>query len=231
MGTSDAVSRQDRALEHLNVDSRRRHDYPRRVHSDPSTKRLLVTLRRMVHAAKAQVGAVFVPREDSLVLAAQIALDQPALDVVHACWFRNQAELRSGTIVRYSATCLWPLFKGPQIAALLYLDRVPPDFPDNQAREDAALLAARAPMCGKPSPLATLAGPAYRPADMLAEIERDRLVMLLRQHRGNVSDVACAMGVCRDTVYKLTRDARPPVDIDEFRPRRPGRRPRRKQET
>ncbi len=166
-----------------------------------------------------------------MALVAQIAVDQPALDIVHACWFRNQAELRGGAMVRFSAACLWPLFKGPRIAALLYLDRVPADFPDDRARDDAALVGARAPLCGKPSTLETLAGPAYRPADLLAQAARDQLVMLLRQHRGNVSDVAAALGVCRDTVYKRTREARPPVDIDEFRPRRPGRRPPRGRET
>lgn len=184
----------------------------------------------MLRAAKAHVGAVFVPRGDGLALAAQIALDQPALDIVHATWFRKQDDLHSGTIVRFGAACLWPLFKGPRVCALLYLDRVPADFPDDRARDDAALVAARAPMCGKPSALETLSSSASRPDDVVAELQRDRLTMLLRQHRGNVSDVACTLGVCRETVYKLTREAQPPLDIDQFRPGKPRRPPLRKRE-
>jgi hypothetical protein len=184
----------------------------------------------MLRAAKAHVGAVFVLRGDGLALVAHIDVDQPALDIAYACWTRNQDELRRGTIVRFGAACLWPLFKGPQICALLYLDRVPPDFPDDRARDDAALVAARAPKCGRPSALETLASSTSTLDDVLAELQRDRLVMLLRQHRGNVSDVACALGVCRDTVYKLSREARPPLDIDQFRPRKPRRPPLRKRE-
>lgn len=209
------------------LDRRTGHAYSPRVYSDASTTRLLVTLKRIVRVARAEVGAVFVPRGDGLALVTQIGIDQPALDVVHACWFRNLPELRAGRIVRFSAACLWPLFNGPQIVALIYLDRAPADFPDDHTREDAALVAARAPRCGKPSALASLAGNGYRPADIGAQLERDQLVMLLRQHRGNVSDVAYAMAVSRDTVYKRAREARPLVDIDEFRPRK-RRPPRRK---
>ncbi len=199
------------------------------MYSDSGTTRLLIVLRRIARVARAQVSAVFVPRGAGLALVAQIGIDQPALDVVNACWFRNQSDLRAGRTVRFSGAYLWPLFDGPQVAALIYLDRVTPDFPDQHTRDLAALVALRAPRCGKPSALEALAGASYRPGDILAQLERDRLVMALREHRGNVSDVAHVLGVCRDTVYKLAREAVPMVDIDEFRPRRRPRpaRPRR----
>lgn len=183
-------------------------------------------LKRVARRAQAQIGAVFVPRGDGLALVAQFGINQPALDVVNACWLRHQKELRAGHVVRFSAARLWPLFDGPEIAALVYLDRAPADFPDDRTRDDGALIAARAQRCGKPSALDALVPPGYRPADIIAELERDQLVMLLTTHRGNVTAVAGAMGLCRDTVYDLLRNAKPSLSIEQFRPRR-RRRPRR----
>lgn len=192
--------------------------YPLVVHfDDASTTRLRVLLMRVVRRAQAKVAAVFVPRGEGLALVVQVGVDQAALDIAHAGWLRHNKTLRAGRVVRFGMARLWPLFDGPAITALVFVDRAPEDFPDERMREDGALIALRAPRCGKLSALDTYAPADYRPEDVIAEFERDRLVLLLRQHRGNVSAIATAMGVCRDTVYD--RIAHADLDLAAFRPR------------
>lgn len=188
---------------------------------DAATRRLRVLLKRVARRSDAKVSAVFVPRGDDLALVVQFGIDQLALDVVRAGWRRHQSVLRAGQLVRFGLASLWPVFEGPEIAAVIYVDRTPDDFPDDRTRDDGALIAARAPRCGKPSALDACLTVGYRPETVIAELEHNRLAELFTTHRGNVTAVAHALGVCRDTAYAKARQAN--IDIDAFRPwrRRP----------
>ena len=69
-----------------------------------------------------------------------------------------------------------------------------------------------------PSPHGTEAGQFERMGQAFREQELEALRAALREHGGNVSDAARALGVSRQKVYRLI-EADPTLDLDAFRKR------------
>lgn len=187
------------------------------MHLDPtSAERLKVLLERIAQRAHAEVRAIFVPRNDDLALVTQVGVTQVFIDIVKTTWVHRRKELLAGRLVRHGACIVWPTFDGPELSALLFLDRAPADFPDTPTREDGALIGARAPHWGLPSALAPYPARAQRLTSVVVHLLREDLIHRLTTHHGNVAAVARDLGVCRDTVYQRAERLR--INIEEFRP-------------
>ncbi len=161
---------------------------------------------------------LFVPRDAGPALVAYHDVTQSALDIAHSVWARRREDLRAGRIVPYGHAAVWPLFDGPELAAFLYLDRIPADFPDDDSRAHAADITARLRRLIVPSRVATYLATGLSLAEAADEVERDRLVMALDLCGGNVAAAARHLGIARETLYK--RAHRLDVEIHKLRQRR-----------
>ncbi len=188
---------------------------------EPALTHLRVLVAALAERAGATSVVLFVPRDAGPALVAYHDVTQAALDIAHSVWARKREELRAGRIVSYGHAVVWPLFDGPELAAFLYLDRTPPDFPDDDSRAHGADITARLRRVLLPSRVATYLATGLSLAEAADEVERDRLVMALDLCGGNVTAAARHLGITRETLYK--RAHRLEVEIRKVRQRRLGR--------
>lgn len=182
---------------------------------------LLELIRQDACAARA---ALFAPSGKGLSMLAQREIDQSGLDIAHACWVRQRTELDTGRMLLYGCAVLWPLFDGPVLTALIYLDRAREGFPDDASRGDAARLLRIMANVSIGSPVAAYLDAGIVASQAADSFLADQLAMALQGASGNVTGVARALGLSRETVYE--RVDRFGIDLEEFRPRRRGRRRR-----
>jgi hypothetical protein len=188
---------------------------------EPALTHLRVLVAALAERAGAGSVVLFVPRDAGPALIAYHDVNQSALDIAHSVWARRREDLRAGRIVPYGHAAVWPLFDGPELAAFLYLDRIPADFPDDDSRAHAADITARLRRLVVPSRVATYLATGLSLAEAADEVERDRLVMALDLCGGNVAAAARHLGIARETLYK--RAHRLDVEIRKLRQRRLGR--------
>lgn len=170
-------------------------------------------------AAGASVCALFIPRQQAgLALVCQESLDQVALDIAHGAWARRREDFEAGRAARYGQALVLPLFDGPRLVGIGYFNPAGDAFPDEEARADTALVAARLaqvrPAGGYSSYAATgLSGP-----DAIDDVFRDQLAVILDGAEGNVSMAARQVGLTRQALYN--RADKLGVDLSTFRKRR-----------
>lgn len=186
--------------------------YPERYEA-----RLKALLMLIIAETEADRAALFVPRGSGLAILAQVEVDQATIDLAEAGWAHKQRELHAGQIVRYGRCLLWPLFDGPELAAMVFADRAPEAFPDDLSRQNGALLVARLKGMEMPTRVRAVVSAGVSADESLDEVQRDQLALLLRRFHGNVAAVARELGVRRSTVYR--RADRHGLDASAFRPR------------
>jgi hypothetical protein len=188
---------------------------------EPSDAALRAQLTLLTEDAGATRSAVFAPRDTGLALVTHCDVDQTALDLAQAGWARRREHLRAGRLVRYGRTVLWPLFDGPSLVALVYLDQVNEDFPNAECRGAGEQLRLRLARMQMPSPVGTYLAAGLSFIDAAEAVLRDQLAMALDVLDGNVSAVARRLRVTRETVY--ARAERFGLDVESFRRQRPRR--------
>lgn len=182
---------------------------------------LRILVAGLSERAGATCGVLFATRESGPVLADRFEVDQTALSIVYSAWARRRHELQAGAILRYGTAVIWPLFDGPQLVALVYLDRVAATFPDDGARHLADDIRDR--LRGlTTTTLSSYLAVGVNALEAGLEVQRDHLMMALDFHHYNVAAVALLFGVARDTIYR--RADRLGIDILEERRRHAGRR-------
>jgi hypothetical protein len=179
--------------------------------------RLKALLGLLAADARSRRAGLFVPRGSGLALVAQIEVNQQVIDLAEGAWARRRDTLLAGKGVRHGEGLLWPLFKGPEFAALVYLDCAPPDFPRDQDGATGALLVGRLSRMELPSRVRSLLLAGVPARDSLKEAARGQLALLLRRFNGNVAAVARELGVKRSTVYRRADSYG--LDTAAFRPR------------
>lgn len=188
----------------------------------PTLTRLRLVVAALAERAGATSVVLFAPRDTGLTMVVQHEVTQAALDLAHSAWMRKRELLQAGSVVRYGRAVVWPLFDGPKLVALVYLDAAPAQFPDDEAREHGSDLILRLRRLNPPSPVATYLATGLSLADAFEEVQRDQLALALELYHGNVTAAARLLGVTRETIYK--RAHRLGLDIPTFRARRAPRR-------
>lgn len=184
---------------------------------DPATRRLRIILDALANHAGAECCALFMPRKPGVGLVAHNReVDQKALDAVLSAWVRHRAELDRGTLVPFGHGLVWPLFDGPKLAALLYLDVAPPGFPeDDEARNYVLEIVARLRHVSPPTVVNNYLALGLSLIDARQEAERDQIAMALQVSHGKVRAAARLLGVTRETVYQ--RASKYGIDLDAFK--------------
>ncbi len=192
--------------------------------NDPHVGKLQALLELVRQDANSARVALFAPSGKGLSLLAQKNIDQSGLDIAHACWVRQRREIDAARPFLYGCALLWPLFDGPELKALLYLDRVREGFPDDTSREDARRLLRIMTNVRVGSPVAAYLDAGIVATKVADSFLADQLAMALQGANGNVTSAARALGISRETVYE--RVDRFGIDLETFRPRRRGHRRR-----
>jgi hypothetical protein len=150
----------------------------------------------VMNLSSAQSGAVFLAGRE-LSLFSSSGITQTGLDWVGDCWEQSRQDLRSGSVLSREDDWLVPARHGDDLVALVYLRAAKPDY--DGVVEVTPLLAeaaAQGQAAPESSPVDT-----YLESALQEDIERRRLVLLLRRHEWNISRVARELGVTRQTVY------------------------------
>lgn len=191
--------------------------------SKQALSRLCSLLKVMADEAGAECAALYAPASGGLSLVKQVGLDQAASDLVFAAWAKHEARLSAGQPVRYGVAVFRPLFdkRERKLVAVLFLDHMADDFPEDLWLDVCGRIVRLMQFVEPTNPIATYLACGLNYIDAVAELERDRLAVALRQTDGNVSAAARRLGICRDTVY--VRAAQLGMDVRAFRLRRPRR--------
>jgi len=162
-------------------------------------------------------------RNSKLTLFATRGIAPPVVDAIETLWRRARGQLRGGEtlLLRESGggqgvrplasegVAVLPVFDGEELLALLYLDGPAAGLVPVADLEWVARLSrtvARS-VARVPEP------PAAEPADVesylertpVADIHRQKLLLLLERNRWNIAQVARLMGVTRRTIYMRLR--------------------------
>lgn len=156
-----------------------------------------------------------------LALVTQIEMDQQAWDIPHALWARKREQLEAGHIERYGFALVWPLFDGPKLVGLVYLNHARDGFPDEKSREDAALLAARTASLNISVMLNSYLTTRLLDPSAVEELQRDQVAVSLDFAGGNLSAAARQLGLSRQAFH--ARAVRYGIDPSMFKKRRRGK--------
>ena len=162
--------------------------------------------------------------EDRLTLFASRGIDQHVLDAVQLLWSRSRDALRRGEPVYVSdwsadhdlssrgrpriagGVAMFPVFDGEELVALLYVDSAETHFCQTHdverwgsSRGSCPARCAPAQGCGGPRRRTT--GRAISRKTPVADIEREKLLLLLNRNEWNIARVAPSCGLTRRTVY------------------------------
>jgi hypothetical protein len=138
---------------------------------------------------------------------AGIRIDQRSLDHVSAAWQFGHDALGLG--LRYECpegSIVEPVLIDRKVRALIYLDRVSEECPEDQFALVKSLIARR---CGEDA-AAPLPTPAFD--------QREHLLLMLERNEWNIARAARLLGVSRLTVYRRLRRlglARPEEGSDQ----------------
>lgn len=182
------------------------------------------TLEVTMALVNGRSGGVFVASEDRLTLYASRGIDQHVLDAVQLLWSRSKDALRRGEPVYVAdwradrdlsqrdaagspaGVAMFPVFEGEELVALLYVDSAEPHFcqtHDVERLGKFARILSRAVRTGvevrRPSDKDEWE--SYLERTPVADIEREKLLLLLNRNEWNIARVARLMGVTRRTVY------------------------------
>lgn len=184
---------------------------------DPIPRGVRIALATLARAAGAGHVVLYAPRPKGLALVAQIEIDQRAVDMVHVAWARKREQLEAGMIVAYGLSLVWPLFDGPHLVGLLYLDQAPDGFPDEKSRATAAVLAARLTTVTVASVVNSYFTTRLADPNLLDELVRDQTAVCLDANGGNVTQAARQLGISRQALH--ARAAKFGLDLDLFKQR------------
>jgi hypothetical protein len=188
------------------------------------------TLEVVMALVNGRSSGVFEVADDHLTLFASRGIDQHVLDAVEALWRRGKDQLRGGQPIYVPETrsdrdvaraaaggpaslAIFPVLEdGGKLLALLYLDSAEPHFCQATEVERLAQFARMLARAVRPAPDADgplSTGPvpdpsgweAYLERTPVQDIERQKLLLLLKRNEWNIARVARLMGVTRRTVY------------------------------
>ena len=150
----------------------------------------------VMNLSSAQSGAVFLAGRE-LSLFSSSGITQSGLDWVSDCWERSRQDLRTGSVLSREDDWLVPARQEDDLVALVYLRAAKPDY---DGVVEVTPLLAEAAAQGRAAPESSPVD-TYLESALQEDIERRRLVLLLRRHEWNISRVARELGVTRQTVY------------------------------
>lgn len=190
-----------------------------------------------------RAGAIFKKEGKGITLHTSRGIDQKVLDAVETVWARHKDVLAKGEVFyvpdrladrrlpkeqRESGVTSFvvvPVFAADELLALLYVDSHDPHFCEPHDLERLTKLSrivAKAVAGGDASP----AEPAesvwrnYLERTPLADMEREKLLLLLNRNEWNISRVARLMSVTRRTIYmRLARHKIPREKVPKTRRR------------
>ena len=154
-------------------------------------------------------GAAALGGGSQLTLRASRGIDPSVVDAIEVLWRRARGQLRGGESVRVAGGAegltVLPLFEGEELLALLYLDGLR-DAPDQAGDLDRVTRFSRTlarsvatERAGESPDEASVE--TYLERTPVADIQRQKLLLLLERNRWNISCVARLMGVTRRTIY------------------------------
>jgi hypothetical protein len=180
------------------------------------------TLEVVMALVNGRSGGVFAVADARLTLFASRGIDQHVLDAIETLWRRSRRALREGKPI-YVPECHWdgelaakegpaslalfPVLDGGRLVALLYVDSVDPHFcPSGEierlTRFSRVLAGAVRPDAAQNGAPAEVTGwESYLERTPVHDIERQKLLLLLRRNEWNIARVARLMGVTRRTIY------------------------------
>jgi hypothetical protein len=176
-----------------------------------------VLLAALAERTGASCAVLFVARDTGPVLAVRQEVPPAAMDLVSSAWARKRELLQAGRLVPYGDSVIWPLFDGPKLVALVYLDRVRSGFPNDECRQNGADITDRLRRINPPSLMGSYLAAGLSLTEATQEVARDQLATALALANGNVTGAARLLGITRETVYK--RAHRLDLDIKGFRVR------------
>jgi len=186
------------------------------------------TLEVAMSLSNGRSGAVFSPAGEKLTLFASRGIDQHVLDAVETIWAHHRDGLLKGEafyvpdrlaerrLAQASAAeaerapasfVVVPIFQGDALQALLYLDSQAPHFCNahdiDRLKKLGRIVAKAVGDSGEPRPMG--AGEegwrAFLEQTPVADLEREKMLLLLNRNEWNIARVARLMGVTRRTVY------------------------------
>src|SRR5262249_50311133 len=173
------------------------------------------TLEVVMVLVNGRSAGVFETADDRLTLFASRGIDQHVLDAVQTLWNRGKDQLRGGQPL-YVEDCrvdrdlagssggpvslaVFPVFDGGDLVALLYIDSLAPRLSGVHEVERLAkfsrLLAGAVGRAPERLPRPRPEWEAYLERTPVADIEREKLLLLLNRNAWNISRVARLMGV------------------------------------
>lgn len=154
------------------------------------------TLDFLAAASGTKTAALFEAQASRPRLVTTTGLSQDSLDRALDSWKRQRTRLERGETVQGEGHSLVPLLRDGAPVGLLYLESTNIDriaLIESQELLAAAVLASRA------EPAAPVAD--FLERTPVAELQREKLMLLLERHDWNISRVAREMGVTRTTIY------------------------------
>jgi len=168
-------------------------------------------------------GLFEVAADQRLTLFASRGIDQHVLDAVEALWPRAKDQLWRGQSIYVPDTAtdrdlarvtaggpgslaMFPVFDGEALVALLYMDGAEPHFCNAGEVERLAQFSRMLARTVKPAAAPTAAREpldweSYLERTPVQDIERQKLLLLLKRNEWNIARVARLMGVTRRTIY------------------------------
>jgi hypothetical protein len=179
------------------------------------------TLEVVMAFVNGRSGGAFATGDGRLTLLASRGIDQHVLDAVETLWRRARGQLKDGTPV-YVPDCaadpdlaaaasagpaslaMFPVFDGDTLVALLYVDSLDPRFcepgdVERLSRFSRILARAVGPQAAEDA--RGKGWEAYLERTPVSDIQRQKLLLLLKRNAWNIARVARLMGVTRRTIY------------------------------
>jgi hypothetical protein len=184
------------------------------------------TLEVVMSLLNGRAGAVFTCDRDDVTLFASRGIDQAVLDIVPLAWTSQKDAFRRGEIFyvpdrgaerRLPASlaersgpasfAIVPVLEDEALLALLYVDSQEPHFCDTHDLERLSkfsrIVAKSVHDTTAPRPGGVVGDSwdAYLERTPIADMEREKMLLLLNRNEWNIARVARMMGVTRRTVY------------------------------
>jgi hypothetical protein len=181
------------------------------------------TLEVVMALVNGRSSGVFEVSAQRLTLFASRGIDQHVLDAVPTLWRRGEGRLRRGQPIYVGDTgtdtdlagataggpaslAVFPMLDHDELVGLLYVDGAEPHFCQPSDVERLAQFSRMLARTVRPEPtpaaaLEPVGWDAYLERTPVQDIERRKLMLLLKRNEWNIARVARLMGVTRRTVY------------------------------
>ena len=168
-------------------------------------------------------GLFEVAADQRLTLFASRGIDQHVLDAVQTLWRRAKDQLRRGQPIYVPDTgtdgdltpataggpaslAMLPVFDGDELVGVVYIDSAESHFCEASDVERLAQLSRMLAPTMRPEPALPavrepLGWEAYLERTPVQDIERQKLLLLLKRNEWNIARVARLMGMTRRTIY------------------------------